>query len=137
MKREVTCRLDGPDVIQTTKVFDDNGALQSKNSIRLGDRDTVLPQMEDQMAEAKRDRDGIVSPKTTEPAPAGDGQPGEAVDFWISGKTIYKIVIRRNKDGKVTSENTTSLGDWKNRMANAEERLAEITTVRDAVKAAK
>jgi len=137
MKREVTCRLDGSDVIQTTKVFGDKGELQSKNSIRLGDRDTVLSQMEEQVSDAKRDRDGIVSPKTTEPAPAGDGQPGESVDFWVSGKTIYKIVIRRNKDGKVTSENTTSLGDWKGRMANAEERLAELTVMRDAVKAAK
>lgn len=137
MKREVTCRLDGLDVIQTTKVFDDSGALQSKNVSRLGDRDMVLAQITSQTDEAKRDRDGIVSPKTTEPSPAGDGKPGEEIVFWISGKTIYRVSIRRNAAGKVTSENTTPLGDWKGRMANAEERLAELTTLRDAIAGAK
>ena len=137
MKREVTCRLDGSDVIQTTKVLDDAGAIQSKNSVRLGDKTIVLSQVEAQVAEAKRDRDGIMSPKTSEPAPAADGAPGDENVFWISGKTLYKNTIRRNAAGKVVTESTSNEGDWKGKMANAEERLAELTTVRDAIAAAK
>lgn len=137
MKREITCQLQGSDVIQTTRILDDDGVLKSKNTVRLGDRDTVLAQLEEQVADAKIERDGTVSPKTAEPVPAADGQPGESVDFWVSGKTLYKVTTSRNAAGKVTSERTTPQGDWKTQMANAEERLKELTAVRDAVKAAK
>lgn len=137
MKREITCRLDGADVIQTTRILDDKGELQSKNVARLGERDVVLAQMDEQLAEAKRDLDGIMSPKTSEPAPAADGAPGQEVVFWVSGKKLYRVTIRRNDQGKVMSENTSPEGDWKNRMVNAEERHAEIKQVRDAIAAAK
>lgn len=136
MKREVSCRLSGPDVVQTTSTFDDDGKLQSENVLTLGDRESVLGHLEAQVSEAARDRDGIASPASKKPVP-GDGKPGEEVLFWLQGNTIYRVRIRRDRNGKFQGQETSLVGSRRNVLENAEERLAELTHLRDAVKSAK
>ena len=138
MKREIACKLDGSEVIQTTTVTDNKGVLQSENTIRLGDRDTVLGQIEEQVVEAERDRDGIAAATSAKPAPAAIGQPGaEEVLFHLSGGKVYKTVVRRNGQGKIAHQETRLDGPRANRIENSEERFRELTELRDAIKGAK
>lgn len=137
MGRKISCALDGTDVVQTTVVKDEKGALQHESVSRLGDRETVLGQIEEQLAEAARDRDGLVAATSVKPAPAGPGTPGLEVVFWKDGRTAYRTEICRSADGKVANEQTRREGDWRSRVANAEERLAELTELRNAIRDAK
>ena len=135
MKTEVKCTISGGKVIRTHTIFDDAGKLHSENTSIQGDRDIVLDQLEAQVAEAKRDRDGMLNP-VTKPSPS-DGAPGVEVVFWQDGKTLYRSEIRRDSKGTFQSLRTEPLGHRSQRLENAEERLAEITRERDAVKDAK
>jgi len=136
MKTEVKCSLSGTNVVRTYSVFGDDGKLQSENVSVQGDRDTVLAQLEAQVVEAKRDRDGILNPGTSKPTPA-DGSAGEEVSFWTQAGTLYKTTTRRTGAGKFQSQSTEPLGTRSQRLENAEDRLAEITRERDAILAAK
>ena len=137
MKRTLSCRLDGPDVVQTTTVLNDDGTLHSENISRLGEQSTVLDHLEAEVVGAKRDRDGCASPKTGKPAAPGDGVPGVEIVFWLDGRNVYRNEIQRNAKGKVTSQRTEPLGRWTDKLANLEERLAELTDMRDKVRDAK
>jgi hypothetical protein len=136
MKREISCTLSGENLVRTYRVLDDDGKLHSENVSVQGDRETVLAQLEAQVVEAKRDRDGMLNPVPSKPAPA-DGAPGEEVSFWLSGFTLYETRTRRGADGKFQSQQSQPLGPRRQRLENAEERLAEITKERDAAKNAK
>lgn len=132
MKRTIACRLSGSDVVQTTTILNDDGSLHREQTITLGDRDTVLAQMDEQLAEAKRDRDGATAASTTKPA-AGDGAPGDTVEFYLDGTTLNKVETKRDAKGKLRSQRIEPLGNKSNQLAHLEERFQEIKTVRDAV----
>lgn len=137
MKREISCKLDGQEVIQTTIVTNDDGTFR-KSVVRLGDRDIVLGQIELQVAEALRDRDGIAAASSAEPVPAATGKPGaEEVYFHLVGRDVYRTTVRRNSQGKIASQETRQDGSRANRIENSEERLRELTEIRDAIKTAK
>lgn len=137
MKREISCKLSGDDVLQTTSVYDDKGSLDSENTVALGNRDIVLAQIEEQLSEAKRDLEGASSPLASKPAPAGDGAPGVALAFFLQGSTLYKVETRRNSAGKLSSESTSKLGHLAGILENYKARHAEIRALRDAIASAK
>ncbi|MGH9202182.1 MAG: hypothetical protein ACRD2A_13215 [Vicinamibacterales bacterium] len=137
MKREISCKLDGANVVQTTSVYGDGGRLQQETVITLGDRDVVLGQIEESLAEAKRDLDGMTAPEVAKPTPAATGRPGVEVKFWKNGDQMYRCEVRRGQDGKVQSHRIEHLGHASQRLANADERHAEIKDVRDKIAAAK
>ena len=137
MPRESSCKMDGKDVVQTTAVYDDKGALQRENVIRLGNREIVLGQLEESVAQAERDRNGLSKPATAKPPPPRDGDPGTEVTFWLEGRNVYRCETRRDAKGKVTSCQSRLEGPWVQRLENAEERLAELTENRDQVRDAK
>lgn len=136
MKRTISCRLSGSEVVQTTTVLNDDGTLQSERTIVLGDRDVVLAHLNEQVTEAKRDRDGATAAPTTKPA-AADGAAGESVEFYLDGSTLNRVVTRRDGNGKLRSQRIEPLGNKSNQIAHFEERFAEITAMRDAVAGAK
>ena len=136
MRTEIKCTLSGTKIIRTHSVFDDAGKLQSENTSVQGEKADVLEQLEAQVAEAKRDRDGMLNPAASKPTPA-DGAPGTEVAFWLDGQTIYRTETRRDAAGKFQSQRSEPLGKRAQRVENAEDRLAEITKERDAVASAK
>lgn len=136
MRTEIKCTLAGTKVVRTHSVFGDDGKLQSENTSVQGEKADVLEQLEAQVAEAKRDRDGMLNPASIKPTPA-DGAPGVEVDFWLDGQTLYRTETRRDAAGKFQSQRSEPLGKRSQRLENAEERLAEITRERDAVVNAK
>lgn len=135
MKREVSCTLAGNNVVRKFVVTEDDGRVHSETISVQGDKDTVLENLEKQVAEAKRDRDGILNP-TAKPSPS-DGTPGEEIAFWLSGNVIYKTTTTRNSAGKFQNQQSRPEGARSQRLENAEERLAELTKELDAVKNAK
>lgn len=136
MKRTISCKLSGTDVVQTTTILNDDGSLRSERTIVLGDRDTVLAHLNDQVNEAKRDRDGATSPLSSKPA-AADGAAGETVEFYADGANLNRVTTQRKADGKLQSQRVEPLGNKSQILSNYEERLTELTTVRDAVAGAK
>src|SRR5574339_893786 len=136
MKTEVKCVLSGTKVVRTHTILNDDGTIRSENTSIQGEKDAVLDQLEAQVLEAKRDRDGMLNPISSKPTPS-DGAPGEEVVFWLDGKTLYRIEIRRDSSGKFQSQRVRPVGTRGPCLENAQDRLAEITKERDAVANAK
>jgi hypothetical protein len=138
MRRELSCKLDGPNVVQTTSVFDDDGTLLERHSIVLGDRETVLEQVSRMYEEAKRDLDGISSPDSKEPVPAAVGRPGaKEVRFWIEGSNLYRCEVERDNAGRVRTCRSTLEGRRNQRLEAAAQREAELKDLRDKIAGAK
>jgi hypothetical protein len=138
MRREISCKLDGPNVVQTTSVFDDDGTLLERHSIVLGDRETVLEQVSRAYEEAKRDLDGISSPDPKEPVPAAIGRPGaKEVRFWLEGSNLYRCEVERDNAGRVRTCRSTLEGKRNQRLEAAAQREAELKDLRDKIAGAK
>jgi hypothetical protein len=138
MRREISCKLDGPNVVQTTSVFADDGTLLERHSIVLGDRETVLEQVSRMYEEAKRDLDGISSPDSKEPVPAAVGRPGaKEVRFWMDGSNLYRCEVERDNAGRVRTCRSTLEGKRNQRLEAAAQREAELKDLRDKIAGAK
>jgi hypothetical protein len=138
MRREISCKLDGTNVVQTTSVFADDGTLLERHSIVLGDRDTVLEQVSRAYEEAKRDLDGISSPDPKEPVPAAVGRPGVTeVRFWLEGSNLYRCEVERDSAGRVRTCRSILEGKRNQRLEAAAQREAELKDLRDKIAGAK
>jgi hypothetical protein len=138
MRREISCRLDGTNVVQTTTVWDDDGTLIERRSIVLGDRETVLEQVSRAYEEAKRDLDGISSPDPKEPVPAAVGRPGaKEVRFWVEGSNLYRCEVERDSTGRVRTCRSSLEGKRNQRLEAAAQREAELKDLRDKIAEAK
>ena len=131
MKRDISMKLDGTDIVQTTAYHTDDGEFERRSVSRLGHRDTVLAQWEKDVAEALKTRDAMAAPAAQEPPMPGDGKPGIEVTYWLDGRDVCKCEVRRDAKGKVTQVLSHKEGSWAQRLENAEERLAEISEVLD------
>jgi hypothetical protein len=138
MRREISCKLDGTNVVQTTSVFDDDGTLLERRSIVLGDRETVLEQVSRMYEEAKRDLDGISSPDPKEPVPAAVGRPGaKEVLFWMDGSNLYRCEVERDSAGRVRTCRSTLEGKRNQRLEAAAQREAELRMLKEKIEEAK
>jgi hypothetical protein len=138
MRREISCRLDGTNVVQTTTIWDDDGTLIERRSIVLGDRETVLEQVSRMYEEAKRDLEGISSPDSVEPVPAAVGRPGaKEVRFWVEGSNLYRCEVERDSTGRVRTCRSSLEGKRNQRLEAAAQREAELKDLRDKIAEAK
>lgn len=134
MRREIACKLDGQDVVQTTSLFNAEGKLERETVIVLGDRATVLEHLDEQLAEARRDLDGMSAPDPAKPTPSPTGPAGRTeVKFWREGNSMYRMEVRYNGQGKLQMSRAERLGPAASRLANAVERHAEIQDLRNKV----
>lgn len=136
MRRALSYRLDGEEVIRTSEVYDDNGELQDRSEIRLGNRDIVLGQLTAQAVEAKEEADGVQAAAAEQPV-ASTGKPGKSCQWFLRGKQLYCTEINRRADGKVQHAQTRPLGHRANVIENCVERAAELETERKGVEEAK
>ena len=137
MKRDISMKLDGTDLVQTTTYHKDDGEFERRNVSRLGHRDIVLAQWEKDVAEALKTRDAMAAPATQEPPMPGNGKPGIEVTYWLDGRDVCRCEVRRDAKGRVTQVSSRKEGAWAQRLENAEERFDELAELLDKATKAK
>lgn len=134
MGRELSFKMDGTRVVQTTTRFDDGGKLQGEDVIVLGERDVVLDHLEGEVSKATAERDGMAAATEGKREPSKTGTPGESALYYTLGKDVYKCVARYDAGGRFASCRVERMGGRSDRLAWAQERLAELTEMRNGAR---
>lgn len=134
MPRQTTFRLSGANVVQTTEETDDQGVLERRSTIVLGDRPVVLSQTEDHLAEAQAEFDGLTAAAAESPIRDTGGTPGRSKVYHVTAGIAYGTEIDRDAAGNLRSARTRSLGIHSIALARATERRSEILATRNGIR---
>lgn len=132
--RELKWALDGARVVQTTSRLDGDGKLEGEDTVVLGERDGVLDHLEGEVSKAAAERDGMAAATDGKKEPPKTGKPGESASYYTLGKDVYKCVARYDGAGRFASCRVERMGGKSDRLAWANERLAELTQMRNGVR---